>query len=336
MTTFNSISDLARTYQLRLSQSAMKSRLASVSQEATSGIKADISLALGGDLDRISQIENRLSVLKNYANNLSEAQGNLTGVQAALGSIMSTASGTGAALLSDTLVSSPSSLGVYLTKAPDDLKAALNALNTSVGGRFVFSGTQTDRPAVVSYEELMQQIQTAVSTASTATTIMAQIDAYFDPNLPGGFSDLAFTGSDQGTSAIAVSVGKTIAPSITANAMELRDSLKGFAVLAFLAESPGLDHNTKRDLSRAAGQKLISGEIGVTAARTQLGVQQETAAKEQTAQETERSALAIARNALITTDPYEAATAMTELEANLETLYAVTSRLSRLSLTDYL
>lgn len=336
MTTFNSISDLARTYQLRMSQSALKSRLESVSREATNGIKSDIPLALGGDLSRISQIENHLTVLRNYANNLTEAQGVLSGMQMALDNIQSIATGTGTALLSDALVSSPSTLSVYLNKAPNDLKAVLNALNTSVGGRFVFSGSRTDHPAVVGYDELLTQMTAAVGGATTAGAIMAGIDAYFDPPAVGGFSDLAFTGNDQGENAIAVAPGKVIPASVSANSTDLRTVLKGFAIMAYLAQTPGLDHDTQRDLSRTAGKLLVSGEMQMTAARTAIGVQQETAAKALTANQAENSALALARNSLIAADPFEAAAALSELEANLETVYAVTARLSRLTLVDYL
>ena len=47
-----------------------------------------------------------------------------------------------------------------------------------------------------------------------------------------------------------------------------------------------------------------------------------------------RLGLATAR--LASADPYEAATALTDAEARLEKLYALTARLSRLSLMDYL
>ena len=42
------------------------------------------------------------------------------------------------------------------------------------------------------------------------------------------------------------------------------------------------------------------------------------------------------RAEILAADPYETATALSQTEASLQNLYALTSRLSRLSLTDYL
>ena len=50
----------------------------------------------------------------------------------------------------------------------------------------------------------------------------------------------------------------------------------------------------------------------------------------------QQTALSLARSNLVAADPYETASALTQTEGNLQTLYALTARLSRLSLTDYL
>ena len=50
----------------------------------------------------------------------------------------------------------------------------------------------------------------------------------------------------------------------------------------------------------------------------------------------EASALNIARAGIVTADPYDAATRLEDLQTRLQSLYLITSRLSRLSLTEYL
>ena len=50
----------------------------------------------------------------------------------------------------------------------------------------------------------------------------------------------------------------------------------------------------------------------------------------------ERDALNLARQTLIAVDPYEAATQLEQAQTQLQTLYAVTARTARLSLTGYL
>lgn len=337
MTNFNSISDLARSYQLRLSQSALKTRLNTLSEEVATGIRSDIPKALGGDLGQISQIEARLVTLDTYARNLAEAKSFLNTSQSALDNIQSLANATGTVLLSDALVSSAASLDVYLNKAPADLKSVIESLNSAVAGRFVFAGSRSGQAPVADYDDLMAQITTAVGGATGADAILAAIEGYFDaPAGSGGFADDGFLGNDQGTAAIVISPEKSITPPITANSEELRAALKGFAIMAYTSAATGLDAQTRRELSRGAGSLLVQGEMGLTEARTLIGVQEERAALAITANSAETSALNIARNGLIAADPYETAAALEDAEARIETLYAITARLSRLSLTDYL
>jgi flagellar hook-associated protein 3 FlgL len=337
MTRFNSVSDLARAYQLRLSQGALKSRLDTLSRESATGVKADIPQALGGDMGRISQLESQLTLLATYKNNLAEADSLLDGMQNAAESIRSMASGSGTYLASDTLTSSDNALQAHLRKAPDQMRAALSALNVSVAGRSAFAGSASNGPAVVGYEQLMAQLTTAVGGATDAAGITAAIDAYFDgPSGSGGFSDIGYLGDDQGSIAVPISASKAVTTGLTANSPEFRMALKGFAVAAYAAGATGLDAQTVRSLSQAAGTRLVNSQIPLTAAMSRIGVQQEIVSRIQTTNAAETSTLTIARNALIEADPYETATALKEIEANIETLYTLTSRLSKLSLVGYL
>lgn len=337
MTRFNSVSDLARSYQLRLSQSALKSKLDTLSQESATGVKADIPLALGGDLGRVSQLESQLTMLSTYKNNLAEAGSLFDSMQTAVESIQSMASTTGTYLVSDALTSSDNTLQVHLSKAPDELRAVLSALNTSVAGRSAFSGSANNQPSVVGYDQMMAQLTTAVGGATDAATITAAIDAYFDsPAGGGGFSDIGYLGDDQGSNAVPISSSKSVKSDLTANSSEFRLALKGFAIAAYAASASTLDAQTVRSLSQTAGKRLVDSQNPLSAAMTDIGIQQETVTRTQAANAAESSTLTIARNALIEADPYETATALKEIEANIETLYTLTSRLSKLSLVGYL
>lgn len=50
MTSFHSIGDLSRSYQLRLGQHGLKTRLDRLTQEMMTGLKSDTPKALGGDV----------------------------------------------------------------------------------------------------------------------------------------------------------------------------------------------------------------------------------------------------------------------------------------------
>lgn len=337
MTRFNSVSDLARSYQLRLSQGSLKAKLDTLGQEAASGTKADIPLALGGDLMRINQVDARLTMLATYRNNLSEAELLFTGMQDVVQNIRTMANTTGTALVSDTLTSADNVLQIHLEKAPDELRSMLSSLKLSVAGRSAFAGSRVDQAAVVGYDGLLAQLGAAVGGSTDAQAIIAAIDGYFDaPAGAGGFADTGYLGSDTGTSAIPVAANKALSSGLTANSTEFRQALKGFAIMAFAAATPTLDSAAVRTLGWAAGNHLLAAKEPLAKAMTRIGLQQEAAATTRTAHEAETSALTQARNGMIAADPYETATALKEIEANIETLYTLTARLSKLSLTDYL
>lgn len=337
MTRFNSVSDLARSYQLRLSQSSLKAKLDTLTQESASGVKADIPLALGGDLTRMTQIESRLTLLGTYKNNLAEAEALFTGMQGAASNIRTMANATGAVLISDALTSSENTLRIHLEKAPEELRNVLASLNMSAAGRSAFAGSRFDQPAVVDYDQMMAQLGAAVGGAATASDIITAIDGYFDaPAGGGGFSDTGYLGNDTGTTAIPVGTNKSLESGMSANSPEFREALKGFAMMAFAAESTALDSVTVRALSRAAGDRLVAANAPLSTAMTKIGIKEEALAKANVTNDAETATMTQARNALIAADPYETAVALKEIEANIETLYTLTTRLSKLTLTDYL
>ncbi|MFT4011918.1 MAG: flagellin [Paracoccus sp. (in: a-proteobacteria)] len=337
MTRFNSVSDLARSYQLRLSQGGLKAKLDTLTKETTTGVKADIPLALKGDLVRINQIESRLSLLGTYKTNLAEAESVFAAMQSSTQEILMQANTLGTVLVSDALTSGDNTLSVHLDRAPSELRNVIGALNVSVAGRSVFSGQRYEQPAVASYDDLMSQLDAAVGGATDAATIVAAIEGYFAaPAGGGGFLDQGYLGSTAGMTGYAASSGKTISTALTAASPEFRDALKGFAILAYAASASGLDSQTTRTLAQSAGQVLVGAKDRLSSAMSQIGISEEATARALTVNQAESSALTVARNGLIEADPYETAAALKEIEANIETLYTLTARLSKLSLTEYL
>ncbi|WP_134679629.1 flagellar hook protein [Paracoccus ravus] len=336
MTSFNSVSDLARSYQLRMSQSALRSKLNTLTAEVSSGVKQDISKSLRGDLSHITQVENRLALLTTYGQNIAEAQSLLEAVQNAMANIQSIAASVGTHLLSDALVSSEATLDIYLKKSPADLHAALGALNTSVGGRFVFSGAASDTPAVGTGAEMIAQLSAAVADAEDITSITDAISGYFDaPVGAGGFADFYLGRSGESTS-IAVSGEHSVPLDYTALSESFKSTLKGLAILSYTSDRTDLSYDTRRELARTAGELLVSGETALTSAMTIVGSRQESVEKALNRNHEEITKFLSIKNSMNSSDPYESAIALQEIEANIETLYAVTARLSKLSIVEYL
>jgi flagellar hook-associated protein 3 FlgL len=92
----------------------------------------------------------------------------------------------------------------------------------------------------------------------------------------------------------------------------------------------------RAELAKAAGAVLLEAADARGALAARIGTAQERVATATTRNSAEATALQIVRIGIVSADPYEAATALTEAQNQLDTLYAVTARLSRLSLANYL
>jgi flagellar hook-associated protein 3 FlgL len=117
----------------------------------------------------------------------------------------------------------------------------------------------------------------------------------------------------------------------------VRDTLKGLALAAMLDRGTlGGNAAQRAELAKTAGAVLLEAADARGALAARIGTAQERTANAATRNMAEATALQIARIGMVSADPYEAATALTEAESQLDTLYAVTARLSRLSLANYL
>lgn len=338
MTSFNSIGDLSRSFQLRLGQTSLKTRLDQLTQEMMTGVKTDVPKALGGDLLKISHIEGRLTMLSSFQLNASEAEAQFQAMQTALESIKTTVDDLGPSLMTQAGGGDENDLRSQLGDIKQDFRSMFNTLNTSVAGRYLFSGSRSDTAPLGNFDDMMSALGTAVSGATTAADIAGQIDAWFDaPAGGGGFMDTTFQGNDAGSTDLAVSPDKQVSMSLTANSSTLRDTLKGMAIMAYAADAgAAIDSSTLRDLFTEAGARLTRGSTGLIDASADIGRRQAVVTQAQTRNSSEVTALTVARSNLINADPYETATAMEETESKIESLYAITARLSRLNLTDYL
>ena len=89
-------------------------------------------------------------------------------------------------------------------------------------------------------------------------------------------------------------------------------------------------------LAQQAGQQLVSTEDARTTLRARIGTVEAQIEAARTRNSAEETSLGILRSDLGSVDPYEAATRLQTVQSQLESLYLVTARVSRLSLTEYL
>lgn len=328
-----SLGDLAQSYMLRRQNTDLKSDLQRLTTELTTGTAADTGRHVGGDYSPLAGIDASLSRLQGYKATTSEAALLTGAMQTVLNTVEGMASGLGPSLLAASNAGA-TQVNLAAGDARQKLDTAVALYNTDLGGRALFAGVATDGNAVVDVETLLTALDLEILGATTANDLEARIAAWFEA--PAGYATAGYLGGGPLTS-VAVAPGETANLDFTAADPGIRDTLKGLAMAAMLGRGAlAGDPSARADLARLAGENLISSQTSRTNMAARLGTvegQVETASMRNSA---EASALGIARNGITAIDPYETASRLEATRQQLEMLYTLTARISRLSLVDFL
>ena len=333
--TLTTIGDQSRLFLTRRQTAALRADLKRLSQELSTGRLASPGTRTSGDVAHVLGIERGLTALTAYRTANTEAAQVTAAAQAALGGIQGIVRSLGPALVAAAPIASSTSLAVSAADARGKFAAVVGALNTQTAGRSVFAGTAADRPPLVDAGAMLAGLQGAIGGQTTAAGIASIVDDWF--SLPaGGFETTAWQGSGPAP-AFRVAQGEDASAGITAADPDLRSALKGLA-LASLLDTPVLagDVAEQAKLSSMAGSALIGADDRLTIMRAGLGATEARIETLSARQSAERTALEMAEASFTAADPYETASALQAVSGQLEAIYTVTARLSRLSLTEYL
>lgn len=333
-----SVGDMAQTYLLRRHNVQLKSTMARLGTELVTGVSQDIGAAVGGDFTALSAINRSLSRIDAFALVSSEVTLLASTQQNTLDLIQGHATAMGATLVSAATTSNPNMIETGAGDAAQRFYSIASALNVNVAGRYAFSGTATDARAMIDGTQIIAALSTAISGLNSAADITAAVDAWFDaPTGGGGFLDTAYTGSSTPLAAFQLSETDKVTLPITAQNQTLRDTLKGFALATLIAENAVPDDIALRSaLAQTAGEQMMASDVRLSTLRSDLGTTESIIAQAQTRNSAEKMSLELSKSEMIGIDEYDSATALEAVQAQLETLYTLTSRLSQLSLTDYL
>lgn len=332
----NSIGDMAQTFMLRRLTTSMKQQASIAAQELTTGYTANIGQKLGGDLTRFSALESTLSRLKGYRIASDSASITANVMQFVFGQIDTLTQGVGASFLTAANGENPQMLQGLINDASARFDSVLASLNTKVGDKTLFAGIASDGPAMAGADVILSALEAAVSDAGATSSgdIQTAVNTWFDD--PAGFASVGYLGGPA-IGALSVSAEDKVDLGFTAMDPAIRDTLKSLAMVALVGRASVVtDTETGVQIVQMAGTSLISKQSDRTYRAADLGLVQARIEQAQTRNEAEESALQLARSDLLGVDPYEAATRMEAAQTQLETLYSVTARLSRLSLVDFL
>lgn len=304
----------------------LRSRIVETSTEAVTGRRADLTAHLNGRIGAAMLTQKAVEDIALEREGLNLRGTRLELVETTLAGMQNSASGLSARLLTAVGigdVSSRSGIARDATRALDDIFSQLNVRH---GDRFLFSGDATSTPPFGDPTDMLNDIQTIAATATDAADFAASLDTYF--NTPGaGFQLNVYNGSATASDSDAVT---GIDPAIT-------EVLSGLAILTFSASnSPAPFIASSPDVLTAGAETLLSGETKLTGLRADQGALQASVAGRLDALDSEETLMTRLLNEMTGRDQFEAATELKELERNLEASYLLTSRLSNLSLMNYL
>lgn len=330
-----SIGDMAQSLMLRTRSTALRSSMGILSQELATGQTSDVNARLKGDYSYLTDIDHSLSRLGGYAVAASEASLFASAAQHGLERMQGVVSKLGA----DFLTVNPTALEVVRhhsgEQARTGLDTVLSALNGSAGGRSLFAGVSTDTSPMASGDTLIAALKTEISGVTGTSQILQAIDDWFA--VGGGFKTTMYSGSDQPIAPIQVGTSEHVALSLRADNQEFRSVLRNLAVAA-LATDPatGLDADSQNALLHVAGEGLLDNEHGLIGLRAGIGYSEARIEEASSRTAAARTSLEYARAELLEADPFETATRLQEVQFQLESLYAVTVRSSRLTLLSFL
>lgn len=332
--TMVSFGDLAQSFLLKTQTTRLKSETGRITQELSSGRLADVAKSMSGDLGRLASLSRSHDLASGYLTAAQEASFRADAMQTVISTLSVNAKALAPGLLAASQNENAAQLDLYAAEGSDHLRSALAALNTNAAGQNLLSGVATDKIAVAPAATILGSLRAELVGATTATVAMSRISAWFDA--PTGFAAVAYMGGGP-IADHAVSPDDSVWLGATANDPSFRQALKGFAAAALINDPAlTLGQSDMQAFALLAGEQMMTGQDALIHLAAKIGVSESRINTAQSRNSAEKLTLEIAMSDLVQSDPFTLATELEAVQTNLETLYAVTARLSRLNLTDFI
>ena len=346
----NGVSDLSSALMMRVTVAKLQKEMATVQVQASTGRIADRGLALG--------LNSRLSVdLNQQILRIDSIKTLNASVSARLDATQTTLDSIGKIVTDfmDTLVRAKApgvDMKLVQQTAADALKSLNGQLNTSFNGQYLFAGVNTDvlpvatdpnaatAPGKIAVDASflsafgMTQTDPAVSslTASSVTT-------FLDGPFKTMFDDTGWRGNFSSASDKVVrsriSMSEVVDGSVSADAEPFRQLTMAMTMVAQLG-SGGMNDAAASALIDKALTTLGAGQQGVIDLQARMGNLQTQVNNATDRLDIQSQSLAKNVGELENVDPYEMSVRYNSLSTQIETAYALTSRIKQLGLLKYL
>lgn len=328
-----SVGDLGQSLSMKRQNAALRLLVQEKGQEATTGRVADAGRALRGDFAPLAAIDTSLARLEAFRAGTTEASTIASVLQSSLATLSEMSSDLASSLLTTAGSGLPQQVSALGQDARQRFETGIGVVNAQFADRALFSGVESGRTPLPDAATFLNTLEGVVAGAVSAADVELALTTWFED--PAGYAALYQGGAPR--SALEIGPGEQVSIQVTALDPGIRDTLKGLGMAALLDRGVLQGQALGRaDLARRAGLSLTETASARTLLASEIGIAEGRIEDAATRNSAETSALKIARNRLVEADPYEAATQLRQAETQIEALYSITVRLSRLTLSDYL
>jgi flagellar hook-associated protein 3 FlgL len=344
------VSTQALSDALRLSLAKAQLKLINAEKEVSSGRHADVGATLGYKTTQTVSLRQEHARLQTIVDTNSIVSGRLEATQAALKDVLANAQ-----TFMSTLVSARdagSGPAAAKSQAEAGLTAFIDSLNNSFDGGQLFSGINADvKPIADYYANPPATNKVAVDAAFLTAFGVSQSDpgvagitagdmkTFLDTTFAGLFDDPAWTNdwSQSSTQNVRsrISTHELVETSVNANESGFRKLASAYAMIADL----GVDKMNKNTFQAVVDTalNLVGNAIGeLTTLQAKVGTTEQRVTNASERMSIQIDLMTKHISVLESVDPYEASTRVTALLTQIETAYALTARIQKLSVLNYL
>ena len=329
------LGDFAQSFMLQRRGVGLRAELTKLSEEMSTGLVSDVREVLAGNVSFLADMERDLRALDAYRIAGLEAESYTNAAQLSLEAFQTSAADLSTSIIAGSVTQTSTTIEQNSFVARNALESMMAKLNGDIGGRSLFAGTATKTAPLDDATTLLNTLEFLIAGAATPADARLAAETWF--NDPSGFSATIYQGSTDDLSPFLVGDGEEVTVNIRADNAAFRDTLMNVA-LTSLASSGALSFTSgqRAELQRDSGIALQANQEDLTNVRAQIGTAEARLDAIETRNAAEKTALEMARNDLLGVDPFETATKLENVQFRLQSIYAVTARLSDLSLVNFI
>lgn len=330
----------------RYSTSQSQARLEKAHVEATTGRHADMGLALGGRTGSSLHMRIELSAAEISITGVKQAAAKADITQTALSALNS---------LSDrfrsTLVAArngENGRSIATAAAASSINAMQDVLAASYDGQYLFSGLNVEAPPLKTYQDGPRLAVSAAfeaefgfppDDAAAISLTKAQIGSFIEVALSDLFHGAGWaaewSNATDATPGFRLSPSQNLSLSTSTNAEFSRKLAQSLSIIDVLGASQ-ISTGAFEAAVDAALSRVSETQIAIGREQARIGVGQAALKDAEPLLTGRKNSLTSSIQALESVDSYEVATRVTLLMTQLESSYALTARIGRMSLLTYI